>query len=460
MAGVQGVDPMGFHVTLREDDRTLLRVLQENPSDIFGRPYAGYLLFLVGGADTVALDWLRKHLAPLDSLTGEWVAFALFAEKVPIRLEVPHDTHPRAEKFLGDVAAADVQRIDSYVRSGKLGLVADGDHLNAMTYATDRVARSFNVLDRLPCLVVLDAFPRADAQVIELRDSEMQHLLPLLRAAVHTLEKDPGFGALSAALGALAHAKNELALLKAEIQAKKYELSMIPVPGDVDARSREIMSEIDASLREAAHPRYKRQLAKLRGHAGTAAGIAVESDEDTRVIVRCGHTLKALSDFDTRTWPLKPSDLARYRKLVDTFVAPLVPECAAALKSDTRDAYTELHNAVRARQSRLIDSMIESLTKQIAAATVDRNAARRDSLHAELQKLLAKQNEVVERSRRAAQSCVAREVPSLSLILQGLAKERKIKMIKTSISDRVTGYAGKALSPEVILEALDILVGA
>ena len=73
---------MGFHVRLREEDERLLAILKKSPADVFGRPYGAYLFFLVGGADEAALGWVRKHLVPLDSLTGEFVAFALFADKV------------------------------------------------------------------------------------------------------------------------------------------------------------------------------------------------------------------------------------------------------------------------------------------------------------------------------------------------------------------------------------------
>lgn len=230
---------MGFHVTLGRDDYQLLDVIRLNPEEVFGRPYAGYLLFLVGGADAEALDWLKTHLVALDSLTGDHIAFAVFAEKVPIQLGIPFNPQfQRPKRFLGEVPIAAVRRIDSYIKSGNLGLVADGDHLNAMTYATDRVARAFGVLEHLPCLLVLDAFASDDVDVVEMDDMQLGQLIPLLRSATHRLIEDARFSTFRQELDILSTLQQRHFELAHRVSQQKLLLSRVPVRQDIDASRR------------------------------------------------------------------------------------------------------------------------------------------------------------------------------------------------------------------------------
>ena len=77
---------MGYVVYLNSDDRELCKRATEDLAAVFGRPYVGYLLFLVGSPDVTALDWLRRHVDALDSLTRDLVGFAVFAEKMVLNL--------------------------------------------------------------------------------------------------------------------------------------------------------------------------------------------------------------------------------------------------------------------------------------------------------------------------------------------------------------------------------------
>jgi len=165
---------MGFRVEIGDDKSRLLRNLRLTPSEVFEKPYGGYVLFLVGGADREALEWLADNVVTLDSLTGEHIAFAIFARSLRMRLHVEYGfARPtlRIRKKSFEVPLAEIKTAGSVTRlvqSHKLGWVLDGDEINAITYAVDEIARSFGVMDELPCALLLDAIPNREFQIFHL----------------------------------------------------------------------------------------------------------------------------------------------------------------------------------------------------------------------------------------------------------------------------------------------------
>src|SRR5687767_6288318 len=71
--------PMGIRIHLWAEHKAtdLLRHLKRSPHEVFGQPYAGYLIFMATEFDREVVDWLRDNVVALDSLTGDDVAFAI-----------------------------------------------------------------------------------------------------------------------------------------------------------------------------------------------------------------------------------------------------------------------------------------------------------------------------------------------------------------------------------------------
>jgi len=66
----------------------VVKVLSSDLSEVFGRPYGGYLLFLFGAADEEFAAWFARNIITPDSLTGPYLAEAVFASHV--RVSVKH----------------------------------------------------------------------------------------------------------------------------------------------------------------------------------------------------------------------------------------------------------------------------------------------------------------------------------------------------------------------------------
>jgi hypothetical protein len=185
---------MGFHVQLDDDSRRIVDLVKTDPGKILGKPYAAYMLFLITEHDQAELDWLLDNAKALDSLTGNDIAYAVFAQRFNVRLRV-NEPATRKPKRLGDAEAANMDTpagVTRLVNSGKFGMVIDGDELTAITYATDKIASELDITDKLPCMVIIDAVPAEEPCIIKLDDQITGSLIQLLRKSIARFTADEG----------------------------------------------------------------------------------------------------------------------------------------------------------------------------------------------------------------------------------------------------------------------------
>lgn len=178
---------MGFHVRIADDSLPLVRLITTDPSKVLGQLYAAYLFFLVGDRDEVQLKWLLDSAKALDSLTGKYLAYAVFAKAFPIRLSTDSFPGDRTPRNVGQANASVLMSpasVSRLVKDGTFGRVVDGDEITAITYGTDMVAEELGLIGRLPCLLILDAIPTGQPKVIPLDKEVIPALFGLLRSAI------------------------------------------------------------------------------------------------------------------------------------------------------------------------------------------------------------------------------------------------------------------------------------
>lgn len=236
---------MGFRVGIDDNADALLKLLRSNPAQVFDRPYKGYLLFLAGAADQEVCEWLAQNAIVLDSLTGEDIAFAVFARTFRMRIHASHPKPPRPPMYVGAVSSEEITggswQVTRLVKSGRCGWVVDGDEIAAVTYAVDDLARSFNVLQHLPCIVVLDAIPSKKLNIVRLSLPVRECLVEVLRKAMARFSAMPGYLMLEGSVDELlkAHQAINSALavrptLERELQQEKDWLAHAVAVGPVD----------------------------------------------------------------------------------------------------------------------------------------------------------------------------------------------------------------------------------
>lgn len=194
---------MGYHVRIDESSQALLHTLTAEPNKVFGKLYSAYLLFLVTQHDKQQLDWIVANAPGLDALTGRYLAFAVFAKSFPIKIRtdapaslVRAELYARGRSRELSVVSPELLKkpteITRLVENGAFGVVLDGDELTAITYGSDLVARELGLLNKLPCLVVIDGVPAESPKVIVLTPKLMPELFQRLRGAVHRFEQVGG----------------------------------------------------------------------------------------------------------------------------------------------------------------------------------------------------------------------------------------------------------------------------
>lgn len=184
---------MGYHVEIDDSSKRLLDLLSNTPEQVFGKPYVGYILFLATEHDRDQLEWIIENAPALDSLTGSNLAYAVFAKRFPVKLRVDgNDCLGRKPRNLGEVDADYFHREDNVsrlVENGKFGVPIDKDELTAITYGTDIVARELNLIQHLPCLVIMDAIPEPNPLIVSMETEILPELFRLLRGGVARFNK-------------------------------------------------------------------------------------------------------------------------------------------------------------------------------------------------------------------------------------------------------------------------------
>jgi hypothetical protein len=327
-------------------------------------PYAGYLLFLFGIADATAASWMREQLVALDSLTGPDIAGVVFVKRIGINAQITsvYTPHPIREKVSdGTVDLCDIE-FDPFPFhvTPMLGL-DESDRfeqrtaeLQAITYATDDIARAFSVLADLPCLIIADAVPTQQIEVLRLQNGCLSNIVPLLRAMIGHFYKKAGIQRHLKHLRRLEHLSEDRKRLGSKIAEVEYQ-----------SRSRINTVNIDAGepLRKACHwlrlgsaKGFVRELASAPFIATPARDNAVAAARHNAARPnQYSKTIGSLSwyteEFD---WPLDNASHHRIVNILNKYVRQLLPDAPHIIDTDTYEEWQRLRARLQISQAELI----------------------------------------------------------------------------------------------------------
>lgn len=345
---------MGFHVQLEGGAGALLRKLKTTPAVVFDRPYKGYLLFLAGAADQDACQWIASNTFQLDSLTGRDIAFAVFARRFAMRLRVPSygsNSGARWPTLLGEISPENLVdgawTVERLVKSGRWGWVINGDELAAVTYAVDDIAKNLGVLDKLPCVIVLDAIPQSRINVIHLTPVMRESFIDLLRKSMAKLSRVEGYDRLDHNVqrllriyAAIEPAKHRRAAVERVLKSAESALGQIEARGPVSPAE---IDEISGRLVEATNALRSGSLREFR-FAVTGGRKGLPTKERSRLpgllwenmkaalhhaegqhksLHTLARTIQALKSLASEEEPNRPD---RFQLIVDKYVRKLLGE--------------------------------------------------------------------------------------------------------------------------------------
>jgi hypothetical protein len=385
----KGGSKMGFRISVSDETHNLLQRLESDPGAVFPRPYKGYLLFLAGAADQPALNWLAENLVALDSLTGDDIAFGVFAKEYSFK--VGAEAGQRPSRNLGKIEASQLDNgawsVERIVKSGRFGWVVDGDEVAAVTYATDDIARGFGVLGRLPCVIALDCLPLERFLVIDLAEQVRSEFFPMLRRALVKFAAQPGFSTLEAEverivepLKALENLESRKASLQRRLQHEEEILRSLTKGQDRDfiiqeitervARARKalvcgsmknfraVLTGSDKTHLESSNIRHKLPLLILNK---TFITILKKVIWKQNVFYALDKTIKSLEKYNSPSiWPLDNELRERYSVICSKYVLRMIGK-EVSIDDNSHHGCGKMIRILKKRQESEIELMISKM---------------------------------------------------------------------------------------------------
>lgn len=324
----------------------LVDLIENSPWDVFGRPYAAYLLFLFGEADAKASDWIRDNLRALDSVTGHDVAGVVFAKSVTIRARKKRG-RGNANGPRGMTYSDQTIGLKDVITSGNWGAQPmfpdylsdpwtdrhpgfDGNrHQNelvdivATTYASDEIARRFGVFEAVPCIIIVDAFASAGFEVIRLDDVDLAGLFKALRTAIGKFTGLEGFAEKKDRLVRLEKVFAEISSVNQE--ALRLEACLQTELVGIDHASVSVLATAKTWLSEGSIRRFANALrsASLLDPRDAQNAISRAAGSAT-ILSKLSKTIGSLTWYvATIPWPLSVADVARLNAIMETHASAL-----------------------------------------------------------------------------------------------------------------------------------------
>jgi hypothetical protein len=446
---------MGFRVEIDQDTSMLIHVLRSKPEDIFGKPYAGYLFFLAGNYDKEILTWFTKNLLALDSLTGESVAFAIFAHSFRFKFRVSGMNPSITDRVLPmthNVSLSDLKASSSVTklvksRKWKSGVVIDGDEINAITYAVDDIARGFGVLDELPCILVLDAIPKREFQVIRLDGMDTNLLFPLLRRTCQRLLNEPKYNVFMSDISRVVQLQKKIDSVQEKIDRIGIECEgeaaicapFIEKAGEMLRNMR--LSMMAGSIRRtiASIPKKKWVDSIIERYKFNDFLVAIK--ENHELLSAYANTIGRLYLYTSKyPWPLEEPWRSKYTVIYTKYVYVLLKDAPSEPDLDSPEQCKQFRDKLIYQQSILIDKIMSILPDGIF--NIESIA---DELHETKQGILLEAKTIVSKLYEDEQ-------PSLiKCLLEEVEKDRRV-VAKRCMIENVKLFATSWLSPENIIK--------
>jgi len=443
----------------------VLDLLYENPARLLEKRYAGYLVFLFGRADEEFATWFARNIVALDSLTGSDIGGAIFASRIKLRVHSPvgnasprrstaHLRNGDSDIDLGTIHRISEPLIDSSGRSRWRG---DEEEITAMTYATDDIARRLGVLPDLPCLVVIDAVPSDEIEVMRLTEYAMKDLIPLVREVVHRFRGSQEFQPFFESLYRVQRLSEKRHSLTEEIAVRHRELQQ------AKRRVEYALAGVPAEARKALVEANVRRFRDAVLHFPPAARNGVEERAAQarslqQQLHRFNKTIWSLTRYQALPWPLPDGAREAYRRVYATHVRDLLSPGDEPDVIDPGQCERTMVQLASA-QAKTVDYLLEGLpTTPEMQALVDRQHAQHcgpierqlEDMHSASKQL---DTEIEEELRRL----LAIDCPSLKTTFRAIARNKRIDTARKKAGEGVLSFSAGLLKPETLIKLWQFL---
>lgn len=391
---------MGFRWQFEQNSHYLLDNLYSNLTEVFKKPFAGYLLFLVGGADLDILRWIEENIITLDSLTGEDIAFVIFAERFKLKLKsreelgysdsigrflaLPNHFNKKI-LHLDDIKDSYeyFEEITPLVESGQPKWILDDDEITGVTYAVDDIARRLGILNEVPCFLVFDAIPSEKYKILNLNQDNIPELIPLLRNTISNLRNNEGyqiFMAFKKQYSYFEHIKNEKIIILGkirELNSNKLdsikEFKNLKISLSLDKLNLQLNKKWERMLSQNRYFLEKAQISrslKITHFLFSKYSITEDifetyklaTDKNSQFLIQYAKTIWRLEKLiNDHEWPLKEPIKTRY-STVFKYLKKLLGE-NIKLNFDDVEQCIRIKKLLEVSQSKMIDKILKIIDK-------------------------------------------------------------------------------------------------
>lgn len=451
---------MGFRLEIDDGKSDILRKLRLSPNEIFGKPYGGYLFFLIGQTDNEILEWLAQNTVILDSLTGDDIAFVVFARRINVKLKT-HDINRSRPPQVTTVDMDDVIKdpsLERLVKSGKCGWVLDGDEINAITYAVDDVAKKFEVLTDLPCVLILDAIPRQNFELFHLDTTNVRGFVQLLRQVIKILIEMPEYKVLMNNIRYVIQIQSEkielsqnISELVSELDGLDYTTYFKSAQGLIPEFRAALLTGNIRKFASVTRKHVLKQIAK-RDTLDKAIDKAKESID---LLLKYSNTIQRMSQYERNyVWPLTGDFLENYLQVYQKYVRSLLLDVPTTPNIKSSQHCTELIKKLQHQQNELINSILGFLPTddELREGAENLVLLQRNELQIKISAATERKQKIETAITLSVKGLYPLDKASfMQIFAKEASKENRRTMIR-QIKNKVAVYAGSWMRPEVIME--------
>lgn len=443
---------MGFHISLKENDKKLLDKIFRHPKDFFGKPYAGNIIFIVGGSDHKEFEWLKNNIINLDSLTRNLIAYTIVTEEVRVEISLSeYYSANRPPKYLGKKNLVQIDKIN-HLKFDEL--LADGDYLDAITYGADILAKHFGVVNQQPCAIIYNGILGKNFLVVPLNDPTRDKFINILRSVIDELYKDQGHKSYIQAIEDLGYISEKTQNLERNKQYANNRLKSLPSDFELISLIEEYKKELTLKLRKGDHRRFRKKIKEIEYTSSVDLGFDL-NEEQGKIIVGTAKTLVHLLPYLEKSWPLNKIDRNELDNILVTHVKRLFrndKEYSINSKSEIEDIILTLKDIQENWVNEIITILdIESKLKSTFKDKQIKYQEERDKINIELKLLLKRTEELIKILDND-------QAPSFKDLFNGELRKGNISKTMNTITKSVSEYTGELIGPKNLWDIIKALI--
>jgi hypothetical protein len=336
----------------------------------------------------------------------------------------------------------------------------DGDEVTAITYAVDEMARGLGVVADLPCLVILDALPNQQFDILRLDSYSTERLIPLLRRASAKLREPSTYGRYRQLVRRIADLEQEAEAQRQDLQLLNVTLQRLQVPDEHSPSG--VLNLLRNHLLSASTRQFRGAVKNLPvASIEQLSAVRELATSKHELLVAYARSLYVLRKLEREYVDSNESVSKRYDSICEQYIRPLLG-ADFPNNGNSISGIGEVLDELSRRQNTEVNLIMTHLPSG-SEIEMHVSAERARRLQSQFQHMSEKRNEV---ARLEGEILLNLRVladlkhPSLSSVFSAIAQEARLKTLRRSVQTQASNFLGSVFKPETLMKFLQVLPGS